>query len=187
MARFFFKRRQRRRFVIAGDLDLTINKMGASFERGREEFGCVRAGRVEAEEVPSAGTSVVALSNQAAISAKQHRREPMSVFDGFTPTLTVSSNSVVNLDGYHSLKIENGAAIILDTTKLAVVSLPQSGMFGYVIANFSNSKCSISLSNHGLVGGSPTFLLSSFGTKGGLKSAAWCARWYFDGTNLNLV
>ena len=30
----------------------------------------------------------------------------MSVFDGFTPTLTVSSNSVVNLDGYHSLKIE---------------------------------------------------------------------------------
>jgi hypothetical protein len=41
----------RRRFVIAGDLDLTINKMGASFERGREEFGCVRAGRVEAEEV----------------------------------------------------------------------------------------------------------------------------------------
>ena len=40
----------------------------------------------------------------------------MSVFDGFMPTLTVSSNSVVNLDGYHSLKIENGAAVILDAT-----------------------------------------------------------------------
>jgi hypothetical protein len=111
----------------------------------------------------------------------------MSVFDGFTPTLTVSSNSVVNLDGYHSLKIENGAAIILDTTKIATVSLPQSGGFGYVIANFSNGKCSISLSNHGLVGGSPTFLLSSFGKSGGLKSPGWCARWYFDGQNLNLV
>jgi hypothetical protein len=93
----------------------------------------------------------------------------MSVFDGFTPTLTVSSNSVVNLDGYHSLKIENGAAVILDATKLAVVSLPQSGVFGYVIANFSNSRCSLSLSNHGLVGGSPTFLLSSFGKSGGAK------------------
>jgi hypothetical protein len=111
----------------------------------------------------------------------------MSVFDGFMPTLTVSSNSVVNLDGYHSLKIENGAAVILDATKLATVSLPQSGVFGYVIANFSNSKCSISLSNHGLVGGSPTFLLSSFGTSGGLRSPGWSARWYFDGQNLNLV
>jgi hypothetical protein len=111
----------------------------------------------------------------------------MSVFDGFTPTLTVSSNSVVNLDGYHSLKIENRAAIILDTTKLAVVSLPQSGVFGYVIANFSNSRCSLSLSNHGLVGGSPAFLLSSFGTSGGLKSPGWFSRFYFDGQNLNLV
>jgi hypothetical protein len=113
--------------------------------------------------------------------------EAMSVFDGFTPTLTVSSNGIVNLDGYHSLKIENGAAIILDTTKLAIVSLPQSGVFGYVIANFSNSKCSIALSNHGLVGGSPTFLLSSFGKSGGLNSPGWSARWYFDGTNLNLA
>jgi hypothetical protein len=111
----------------------------------------------------------------------------MSVFDGFTPTLTVSSNSIVNLDGYRSLKIENGAAVILDTTKLAVVSLPRSGVFGYVVANFSNSKCSLSLSNHGLVGGSPTFLLSSFGKSGGENSHGWCARWYFDGQNLNLV
>jgi hypothetical protein len=111
----------------------------------------------------------------------------MSVFDGFTPTLTVSSNSVVSLDGYHSLKIENGAAVILDTTKLEVVSMPQSGVFGYVIANFSNSKCSISLSNHGLVGGSPTLLLSGFGKSAGLKDRGWCARWYFDGKNLNLV
>jgi hypothetical protein len=111
----------------------------------------------------------------------------MSVFDGFTPTLTVSSNSVVNLDGYHSLKIENRAAIILDTTKLAVVSLPQSGVFGYVIANFSNSRCSLSLSNHGLVGGSPAFLLPSFGTSGGLKNPGWFSRFYFDGQNLNLV
>jgi hypothetical protein len=111
----------------------------------------------------------------------------MSVFDGFTPTLTVSSNSLVNLDGYRSLKIEDGAAIILDTAKLAVVSLPQSGLFGYVIANFSNSRCSIRLSNGGLVGGAPTFLLSSFGKSGGENSPGWCARWYFDGTNLNLV
>jgi hypothetical protein len=111
----------------------------------------------------------------------------MSVFDGFTPTLVVSSNGVVNLDGYHSLKIKNGATVILDATKLAIVSLPQSGVFGYVIANFSNSKCSISLSNHGLVGGSPTFLLSGFGKSGGLKGPGWCARWYFDGQNLNLV
>ena len=111
----------------------------------------------------------------------------MSVFDGFTPTLTVSSNSLVNLDGYRSLKIENGAAIILDTTKLAIVSLPQSGVFGYVIANFSNSRCSILLSNGGLVGGSPKFLLSSFGISGGLNATGWSAHWYFDGTNLNLV
>jgi len=111
----------------------------------------------------------------------------MSVFDGFTPTLTVSSNSVVNLDGYHSLKIENGAAVILDTTKLAVVSLPRSGVFGYVIANFSNSRCSILLSNGGLVGGSPKFLLSSFGISGGLNAPGWSANWYFDGQNLNLV
>lgn len=111
----------------------------------------------------------------------------MSVFDGFTPTLTVSSNSLVNLDGYRSLKIEDGAAIILNTTKLAIVSLPQSGPFGYVIANFSNSRCSIRLSSGGLVGGSPTFLLSSFGKSGGENSPGWCARWYFDGTNLNLV
>jgi hypothetical protein len=111
----------------------------------------------------------------------------MSVFDGFTPTLTVSSNSVVNLDGYHSLKIENGAAIILDTTKLAIVSLPKSGVFGYVIANFSNSRCSILLSNGGLVGGFPKFLLSSFGISGGLNTPGWSAHWYFDGQNLNLV
>jgi hypothetical protein len=111
----------------------------------------------------------------------------MSVFDGFTPTLIASSNSIVNLAGYHSLKIENGAAIILDTTKLAAVLLPQSGVFGYVIANFSNSRCSLSLSNHGLVGGSPTLLLSGFGKSAGLKDPGWCARWYFDGTNLNLV
>jgi hypothetical protein len=110
----------------------------------------------------------------------------MSVFDGFTPTLTVSSNSLVNLDGYRSLKIENGAAIILDTAKLGIVSLPQSGVFGYVIANFSNSRCSIRLSNGGLVGGSPTFLLSSFGKSGGVNPG-WCAHWYFDGANLNLV
>jgi len=111
----------------------------------------------------------------------------MSVFDGFTPTLTVSSNSVVNLDGYRSLKIENGAAIILDTTKLGIVSLPKSGVFGYVIANFGNSRCSILLSNGGLVGGSPKFLLSSFGISGGLNAPGWSAHWYFDGTNLNLV
>ena len=111
----------------------------------------------------------------------------MSVFDGFTPTLTVSSNSLVNLDGYHSLKIENGAAVILNTTKLAIVSSPQPGLFGYVIANFSNSRCSIRLSNGGLVGGSPTFLLSGFGKSGGENSPGWCARWYFDGANLNLV
>jgi len=111
----------------------------------------------------------------------------MSVFDGFTPTLTVSSNSVVNLDGYHSLKIEHGATVILDSTKLTTNTLPLTGTSGYVIANFSNSRCSISLSNGGLVGGSPTFLLSRFGTEGGLKSPGWCARWYFDGTNLNLV
>jgi hypothetical protein len=110
----------------------------------------------------------------------------MSVFDGFTPTLVVSSNGVVNLDGYHSLKIENGATVILDTTKLAIVSLPQSGVFGHVIANFSNGKCSISLSNHGLVGGSPTFLLSSFG-KSGVLNSPWCNRWWFDGQNLNLA
>jgi hypothetical protein len=125
-------------------------------------------------------------SNQAAL-CKAAKGTFMSVFDGFTPTLTVSSNSVVNLDGYHSLKIENGAAIILDTTKLAIVSLPRSGVFGYVIANFSNSRCSIRLSNGGQVGGSPTFLLSSFGKSGGGNIPAWCARWYFDGTNLNLV
>jgi hypothetical protein len=111
----------------------------------------------------------------------------MSVFDGFIPTLTVSSNSVVSLNGYHSLKIENGAAIILDATKLRTNTLPLSDASGYIIANFSNNKCSISLSNHGLVGGSPTLLLSSFGTSGGLKGPGWCARWYFDGTNLNLV
>jgi hypothetical protein len=129
----------------------------------------------------------VASSNQAAIFAKQHRMESMSVFDGFIPTLTVSSNSVVSLDGYHSLKIENGAAIILDATKLRTNTLPLSDASGYIIANFSSGRCSISLSNHGLVSGSPTFLLSSFGKSGGLKSAGWCARWYFDGTNLNLV
>jgi hypothetical protein len=111
----------------------------------------------------------------------------MSVFDGFIPTLTVSSNSVVSLDGYHSLKIENGAAIILDATKLTPNTLPLSIASGYIIANFSNGRCSISLSNHGLVGGFPTFLLSSFGKNGGLNSPGWCARWYFDGTNLNLV
>jgi hypothetical protein len=111
----------------------------------------------------------------------------MSVFDGFTPTLTVSYNSVVSLDGYHSLKIENGAAVILDTTKLAVVSLPRSGVFGYIIANFSKSRCSISLSNHGLVNGSPAFLLSSFGISGGLNAPGWSAHWYFDGQNFNLV
>jgi hypothetical protein len=111
----------------------------------------------------------------------------MSVFDGFTPTLVVSSNGVVNLDGYHSLKIENGAAVILDATKITTSTLPLSGASGYIIANFSNSRCSISLSNGGLVGSSPTLLLSSFGTSGGVKGAAWCARWYFDGTNLNLV
>jgi hypothetical protein len=111
----------------------------------------------------------------------------MSVFDGFTPTLTVSSNSVVNLDGYHSLKIENGAAVILDATKLTTNTLPLSDAFGYIIANFSNSRCSISLSNRGLVGGSPTFLLSSFGKSGGVNIPGWCARWYFDGQNLNLV
>jgi hypothetical protein len=111
----------------------------------------------------------------------------MSVFDGFTPTLVVSSNGVVNLDGYHSLKIENGAAVILDAKRLTTNTLPLSGASGYIIGNFSNSKCSISLSNGGLVGGSPTFLLSSFGTSGGLKGPSWCARWYFDGTNLNLV
>jgi hypothetical protein len=111
----------------------------------------------------------------------------MSVFDGFTPTLTVSSNSLVNLNGYRSLKIENGAAIILDTTKLGIVSLPQSGVFGYVIANFSNSRCSIRLSSGGLVGSSSTFLLSSFGKSRGENSPGWCARWYFDGTNLNVV
>jgi hypothetical protein len=111
----------------------------------------------------------------------------MSVFDGFIPTLTVSSNSVVSLDGYHSLKIENGAAVILDATKLTTNTLPLSAASGYIIANFSNSKCSVSLSNGGLIGGSPTFLLSSFGTSGGLKGPGWCARWYFDGTNLNLV
>ena len=126
-------------------------------------------------------------SSNRAHSAKQHRREPMSVFDGFTPTLTVSSNSFVNLDGYYSLKIENGAAIILDTTKLGIVSLPKSGVFGYVIANFGNSRCSILLSNGGLVGGSPKFLLSSFGISGGLNAPGWSAHWYFDGTNLNLV
>lgn len=111
----------------------------------------------------------------------------MSVFDGFTPTLTVSSNSLVNLDGYHSLKIENGAAVILDTTKLTTNTLPLSGVSGYIIANFSNRKSSLSLSNGGRVGGSPTFLLSSFGISGGLNTPAWCACWYFDGTNLNLV
>jgi hypothetical protein len=46
----------------------------------------------------------------------------MSVFDGFAPTLTVSSNSVVNLDGYRSLKIENGAAVSLDATKLTTIT-----------------------------------------------------------------
>ena len=71
----------------------------------------------------------------------------MSVFDGFTPTLTVSSNSVVNLDGYHSLIIENGAAVILDATKLTPDTLPLSGASGYIIGNFSNSRRSISLSN----------------------------------------
>ena len=120
-------------------------------------------------------------------TSQSSRRNLMSVFDGFTPTLTVSSNSLVNLDGYRSLKIENGAAIILDTAKLGIVSLPQSGVFGYVIANFSNSRCSIRLSNGGLVGGSPTFLLSSFGKSGGENSPGWCARWYFDGQNLNLA
>jgi hypothetical protein len=111
----------------------------------------------------------------------------MSVFDGFTPTLTVSSNSVVNLAGYRSLKIENGAAIILDVTKLTTNTLPLTGASGYIIANFSNSKCSVSLSNGGQVSGSPTFLLSSFGISGGVKSPGWYARWYFDGTNLNLA
>jgi hypothetical protein len=111
----------------------------------------------------------------------------MSVFDGFTPTLVVSSNSVVNLDGYHSLKIQNGVAVILDATKLTTGTLPLSGASGYIIGNFSSSRCSVSLSNHGLVGGSPTFLLSSFGKSGGLNSPGWCTRWYFDGTNLNLV
>jgi hypothetical protein len=126
-------------------------------------------------------------SSNHAVLRKEAKGTFMSVFDGFTPTLTVSSNSFVNLDGYRSLKIEDGAAIILDTTKLGIVSLPQSGVFGYVIANFSNSRCSIRLSNSGLVGGSPTFLLSSFGKSGGVNSPGWCARWYFDGQNLNLV
>jgi hypothetical protein len=126
-------------------------------------------------------------SSNHAVLRKAAKGTFMSVFDGFTRTLTVSSNSFVNLDGYRSLKIEDGAAIILDTTKLGIVSLPQSGVFGYVIANFSNSRCSIRLSNSGLVGGSPTFLLSSFGKSGGVNSPGWCARWYFDGQNLNLV
>jgi hypothetical protein len=103
-------------------------------------------------------------------------------FDGFTPTLIVGSSSTVDMTGYNSLEIQNGADVVLDTTKLTTTTLPAQGTFGYVIANFSGPlQVSLSLSNGGKVGGYAKYKFASFGTQN------WASRFYFDGTDLILV
>jgi hypothetical protein len=99
----------------------------------------IASARVEAEEITLRSHVRRGIIKRGCNLCKA-AKETMSVFDGFTPTLVVSSHGVVNLDGYHSLKIENGTAVILDATELAVVSLPQSGVFGYVIANLATAN-----------------------------------------------